>query len=156
MAIEKIELIAKSQQDTEKLAEKLAQITAGNFMYLLYGDLGAGKSVFCRSFIRTLAGKDIDVPSPTFTLVQTYELSDMIIWHFDLYRIEQPDEVYELGWEEAVSDGISLVEWPERLGNIVPPINNIQIKFQILPDESRNITVLAEKQIIDQLTGTMS
>lgn len=77
--------------------------------------------VFCRALIRALCAlPDMTVPSPTYTLVQAYDTPSAPVYHFDLYRLEAPDEVYELGWEEALYEGISLIEWPERLGNIVP------------------------------------
>ena len=78
-----------------------------------------GKSVFARSFIQYLTVVD-DVPSPTFTLVQDYQSDDFKIFHFDLYRLEHPDEVFELGFEDAIFNGVCLIEWPEKMGNILP------------------------------------
>ena len=87
----------------------------------LSGALGSGKTTFARAFIRARCGAGDDVPSPTFTLVEIYEPQDgPPIWHFDLYRLEKPDDAYELGLEEALADGISLIEWPERLGALLP------------------------------------
>ena len=82
--------------------------------------MGAGKTSFARAFIRARGG-DEGVPSPTFTLVQIYELRGGAVWHFDLYRLRAADEAWELGIEDAFREGISLVEWPERLGSLLPP-----------------------------------
>ncbi len=79
-----------------------------------------GKTEFARAFIRRLAGADEEVPSPTFTLVQSYETPAGTIWHFDLYRLTRPEDVWELGFEDALADGIILIEWPERLGSALP------------------------------------
>jgi tRNA threonylcarbamoyladenosine biosynthesis protein TsaE len=85
----------------------------------LRGELGAGKTCFARAFIHARGGDDA-VPSPTFTLVQTYDLPECRIWHFDLYRLRTAEEAWELGIEEAFEDGISLIEWPERFGALLP------------------------------------
>lgn len=87
----------------------------------LSGALGSGKTTCARAFIRARCGAGDDVPSPTFTLVEIYEPTDgPPIWHFDLYRLEKPEDAYELGLEEALAEGISLIEWPERLGALLP------------------------------------
>ena len=90
----------------------------------LYGNLGAGKSVFARGLINhaLIAGGhgEQDIPSPTFTLVQTYPWGADEIWHFDLWRIEHPDEVLELGFFDALGKCLMLIEWAERLGDALP------------------------------------
>ena len=87
---------------------------------LLEGPVGAGKSHIARAAIRALCGAEIEVPSPTFTLVQTYDGPECEIWHTDLYRLTDPDEVIELGLVEALETAITLIEWPDRLGPYVP------------------------------------
>src|SRR6478752_7840156 len=81
----------------------------------LWGDLGSGKTTLARAILRAL-GVSEDVPSPTFTLVQSYDTPDLTVRHYDLYRIENANEIAELGIDEAVEDGVALVEWPERAG----------------------------------------
>ena len=111
--------ISKSEKDTKKLAEMLAQKAKRGDVFALFGTLGMGKSVFARAFIQKLTDAK-EVPSPTFTLVQQYEASAFEIYHFDLYRLKSPDEVFELGFEEAVYEGVCLIEWPEQAGNWFP------------------------------------
>ena len=103
------------------LAQKLAAVLTGGDVVFLSGDLGAGKTALARVLIRELTGNpDEEVPSPTFTLVQTYDTKRGTLWHFDLYRLKTPEEIIELGWEEALPSGIILVEWPQRLGYLAP------------------------------------
>jgi tRNA threonylcarbamoyladenosine biosynthesis protein TsaE len=104
---------------TAALAARLATAVQPGDIIALQGELGAGKTSFARAFIRARGGSEI-VPSPTFTLVQSYDLPGGMVWHFDLYRLRAPDEAWELGIEEAFADGISLIEWPERLGTLLP------------------------------------
>ena len=103
----------------EAATTRLGQVLAGHLsegeVVLLSGDLGMGKSTLARGLIRALTRPDEDVPSPTFTLVQFYE-SEPPVAHFDLYRLEDPREVDEIGLYEAIDDGVALIEWPERLG----------------------------------------
>ena len=112
--------LTHSVEETAALARKIAFHLSSRDVILLKGDLGAGKSTFARALIQALCGDKTEVPSPTFTLVQTYEAPRFLVWHFDLYRLKHPEEVYELGIEEAYGNGVSLIEWPERLGNNLP------------------------------------
>lgn len=107
---------------TEALAARLAARARPGDVILLEGPLGAGKTAFARAFLRAASGDAaLEVPSPTFTLVQSYPLpSGLMAHHFDLYRLEGPAALRELGWEEA-REGIVLVEWPDRLGPLAPP-----------------------------------
>jgi len=106
---------------TEALAAALAARAARGDVIALHGPLGAGKTAFARAFIMAKMGDAVgDVPSPTFTLAQVYDMAEPAIWHFDLYRLETPDDALELGIEEAFADAIALVEWPERLGAYLP------------------------------------
>ena len=109
-----------TETDTAKLARRMANILVPGDTLLLSGEIGAGKSAFARALIRARLGRMEDVPSPTFTLVQTYEDPDGDIWHCDLYRLTHPDEVFELGLDEAFSTAICLIEWPDRLGADMP------------------------------------
>jgi tRNA threonylcarbamoyl adenosine modification protein YjeE len=100
---------------TARLARAVAKRARPQDVIALHGELGSGKTFFARAFI----GEE-DVPSPTFTLVQIYERPEGRIWHFDLYRLDTPDQAIELGIEEAFAGAISLIEWPERLGPLLP------------------------------------
>lgn len=105
---------------TEALASRLAGHARPGDAILLAGPLGAGKSAFARAFLRAAAGDPtLEVPSPTFTLVQSYETRRGPVHHFDLWRLEGPGAVVELGWDELTQD-IVLVEWPDRLGDLAP------------------------------------
>ena len=104
---------------TDRLGAWLADRLRAGDCLLLSGPIGAGKSHLARALIRARLGRFEDVPSPTFTLVQTYQ-ADVEIWHADLYRLSHPDEVLELGLDEAFSTAICLIEWPDRLGKLAP------------------------------------
>lgn len=108
----------RTEADTLRFGAELgAQLKAGDVVYLA-GDLGAGKSTLARGLIRSLTSPDQEVPSPTFTLVQTYEGRDFDIAHFDLYRLETPEDIYETGLFDMTEDHLCLIEWPERLGHL--------------------------------------
>jgi tRNA threonylcarbamoyladenosine biosynthesis protein TsaE len=108
-----------SEEQTRAMAEALAPGLSAGDVILLDGPVGAGKSVFARAVISSrleALGRHEDIPSPTFTLVQVYDLDGVEAWHCDLYRLTDPAEVIELGLDEAFEEAICLVEWPERLG----------------------------------------
>jgi tRNA threonylcarbamoyladenosine biosynthesis protein TsaE len=126
--IEPIALDLPDEAATAALARRLARLARPGDVIALAGDLGSGKTSFARAFIRSLPlGDDKDdaadrdeIPSPTFTLVQIYQRRPAPVWHFDLYRLERPEEAYELDLEDAFVGAISLIEWPERLGGLLP------------------------------------
>ena len=103
----------------------------------LKGELGAGKTTLARAILRAAAeDPDLIVPSPTFTLVEVYETERGTYWHFDLYRLEAPEQIYELGWEEARAEGIVLIEWPERLGTLLP--RHLSVTLEVTGNDSRH------------------
>jgi tRNA threonylcarbamoyladenosine biosynthesis protein TsaE len=122
---------------TRGLAAVVAALSQPGDVIALKGELGAGKTTFARAFIRA-RGADDEVPSPTFNLVQVYEAGTATIWHFDLYRLRSPEEAWELGIEDAFGDGISLIEWPERLGHLLPARRlEIALVFGLGPNARR-------------------
>ena len=106
---------------TFRLADDIAAIARPGDVIALHGDLGMGKSALARAVVRRLAGNpDLEVPSPTFTLLQSYETARFPVHHFDLYRLADPDELIEIGFSDAIGEGLSLIEWPERAGDELP------------------------------------
>lgn len=115
-----LQIFLPSQDSTAHLGAWLAPRLVAGDVVLLSGSIGAGKTCLARSIIQTRLGRAEDVPSPTFTLIQTYEAPDVELWHADLYRLSHPDEVFELGLEVAFNTAICLIEWPERMGSLLP------------------------------------
>ncbi|QDG74653.1 tRNA (adenosine(37)-N6)-threonylcarbamoyltransferase complex ATPase subunit type 1 TsaE [Labrenzia sp. PHM005] len=128
-------LTLSSEAETRQLAEDIALILKPGDVLCLSGDLGAGKSTFSRALIRNVAADyDLEVPSPTFTLVQPYDLARLNLSHFDLYRLEEPEELEELGLEELLEDGAALIEWPEKAEELLPD-SALWLQFQHGDDE---------------------
>lgn len=141
-----IKFLLKNCFETKKLAQKICFFLNPKDILLLKGDLGAGKSYFARAFIQSLLSEETEVPSPTFTLVQEYETSLGPIWHFDLYRLKNEEEVFELGIDEAFARAISLIEWPERLGSYMPKeYMCLDFTFTENPDERLVIFTFTHK-----------
>ncbi|WP_209779742.1 tRNA (adenosine(37)-N6)-threonylcarbamoyltransferase complex ATPase subunit type 1 TsaE [Azospirillum agricola] len=124
---------------TGRLALRLGALLRPGDLVALRGDLGAGKTALSRALIRGVTEPDAEVPSPTFTLVQTYDTGIGPLWHFDLYRLSGPDEVIELGWDDARAEAVALVEWPDRLGPLLPA-DRVEVElFHDGPDARRAV-----------------
>ncbi len=143
---------------TAGLARRLAARVRKGDVLALFGDLGSGKTTFARAFINALPAPDgtapapsEEVPSPTFTLLQTYERRPAPVWHFDLYRVARPDEVYELGFEDALGEGILLIEWPERLGPLLPA-ERLELRFDFAErSQARRVTLIGTGAWVERL-----
>ena len=134
----------RSLDETDRFAATIAEFLRSGDLVTLTGDLGAGKTTFARALIRFLAGDpNLEVPSPTFTLMQLYRAPGFPIVHADLYRIRSPDELAELGWDEASEGALVLVEWTQRSGDTLPA-DRLDIAFEINgedPENARDATV---------------
>src|SRR5579871_4180132 len=120
----------------EIAAAQAAWLEPGDFIGLT-GDLGAGKTTFARGLIRALTGvRDLEAPSPTFTLMQVYDAPRGPVVHADFYRLRGPRELDNLGWDEAVADAITIVEWPERISEALPP-DRLEIEIRFDPERGR-------------------
>jgi tRNA threonylcarbamoyladenosine biosynthesis protein TsaE len=118
---------------------------------LLSGQIGAGKTHLVRALLQARLGAETEVPSPTFTLVQPYDDKGLTILHADLYRIQHPDEVLELGLEEAMEHGVALVEWPERLGAFRPH-NALDLVLSPL-GEGRHVVAQGNARLVNRVAG---
>jgi tRNA threonylcarbamoyladenosine biosynthesis protein TsaE len=131
-------MILASEADTEAVGQFLAaQIRIGDVI-ALSGPLGVGKTALARAMIEAL-GHDGEVPSPSFAIVQPYETLDPPLWHVDLYRIEQPDEIAELGLDSALAEAALVVEWPERAGEGAWP-DALRLSLDFARDGARRLT----------------
>ena len=145
------EMMIADRDGTRRLGGRLAAMLGPGDVVGLIGDLGAGKTTLARDIIEALSGKAVEVPSPTFTLVQSYEFAAFTLWHFDLYRIEQPTDVLELGFDDALDDGVSLIEWPARMGSLIPAERLDVTLTQGLDDDSRQVRLEAHGAWVDRL-----
>jgi tRNA threonylcarbamoyladenosine biosynthesis protein TsaE len=131
-------MILASEADTQTVGRYLAaQLRVGDVI-ALSGPLGVGKTALARVLIEAL-GHEGEVPSPSFAIVQPYETLDPPLWHVDLYRIEHPDELAELGLESALDDAAMVVEWPERAGDKAWP-EALRLTLDFAPDGARRLT----------------
>ena len=144
-----------SLEDLHRFTARLAPCLRMGDILALDGDLGAGKTELCRSLIHQL-GFHEEVPSPTFNLVQTYEppyddQEHLSIWHMDLYRLEEPEEAWELGIEEAFDTALCLIEWPSRLGHILPD-EHLHVKLEIAETQgARHLSLYGDALWADRL-----
>jgi tRNA threonylcarbamoyladenosine biosynthesis protein TsaE len=137
---------------TEALAERLAAVTRAGDAILLEGPLGAGKTALARAFLRAAAGDPaMEVPSPSFTLVQIYDTKIGPVFHYDLWRLDGSSSMTELDWEDAL-DGIIIVEWPDRLGNLRPD-DALTITLRLGDGEAREATLLGWENRLQSLSA---
>lgn len=132
---------------TEALGASLATVLAPGDALYLFGDLGAGKTTLARGLVAAWAGIGEDAPSPTYTLVQTYDGPRGELWHFDLYRLESPDDAAELGLDEALGSGVAVIEWPERLGGWAPT-DRLELRLA-MDGEGRRVEIVGFGRLKD-------
>lgn len=150
----RIERFLADEAATARLGEDLAQALRPGDVVALHGDLGAGKTTLARSLIRAIAGDaGLDVPSPTFTLVQAYE-GRLPIHHFDLYRTTSPEELQELGLDDALESGAALIEWPDRAGDLLPA-DTIHVTFAH-EGEGRRVSVTGSGEPVARVARALA
>jgi tRNA threonylcarbamoyl adenosine modification protein YjeE len=131
----RVRLSLPDQEATRNFGARLAGLIRPGDVIALCGALGAGKTELARALIRARAGAAIEVPSPSYTLVQDYRLGDLVIRHIDLYRIADAAELLELGLDAPAADEIWLIEWPERAGAALPPDRlEVELRQGATPD----------------------
>ena len=134
---------ASDERETRKIAKKIAKsIKNRNVTICLNGDLGAGKTTFTRFLINSLQNKkkNDEIPSPTFTLLQTYEYDYGLIHHYDFYRLDRVQELTELNFSESLNDNICVIEWANKFKKALPS-DRIEIDIEILSKESRRVEI---------------
>lgn len=145
-----------SEREMTTLGRRLATILLPGDTVLLRGPIGAGKSHLARAIIQTRLDNEEDIPSPTFTLVQTYRAGDAEIWHADLYRLGDSSELVELGLDDAMEQAIVLIEWPDRLPPEMLPTHPLEIEIDH-STEVRRVTLSADgrrwTEIADRLSN---
>lgn len=135
------EYISKSESDTKKIAKEFVEDLSSGDIVLLEGDLGAGKTAFVKGVVEALGGDSSAVTSPTFTLVNEYDLSGKTIYHFDFYRIESVEELFNIGIEEYFyGEGVCFIEWPERASELFVGAHK-KITITKIDDTSRKIKI---------------
>lgn len=140
-----MEFILADESETRKFGAELGKLLLPGDVVALYGNLGAGKTTLVRGLVQYFCGAATEVPSPTYTLVQSYEADSFVIWHFDLYRIESPSELDELGWDNT-EDAVLFVEWPERAGDRLP-IERLNVTLSNFVKPGRMATITSQDKL---------
>ncbi|MEM7070567.1 MAG: tRNA (adenosine(37)-N6)-threonylcarbamoyltransferase complex ATPase subunit type 1 TsaE [Pseudomonadota bacterium] len=132
-----------NEDELVDVAQMMAGVAKPDQCWALWGDLGAGKTTFARAFIRELSiESDANISSPTYNLVQIYPAYGFDIWHVDLYRLEQEEELFELGIEDAIGESLCIIEWPQKMGQYLPyPRIDIGFAFDEHDDHARLLTI---------------
>lgn len=134
-----LKFLSKSAEETRIIGSRLGTLLKSENVVCLYGDLGAGKTTFVKGIAEALGISERDIASASFTIVAEYP-GEVPFYHIDLYRLDSSAELEETGiWEYIYSEGISVIEWAERLGDV--PDDFIKVKFAIIDDKTRDITI---------------
>ena len=141
-----MKLLLNNIKDTIRLGKELAKISKPNDIFCLKGDLGTGKTTLARSFIQVLTSSN-KVLSPTFPMLLTYEYKNNIIWHYDMYRLKKPEDVWNLNLEDALNNGIIIIEWPEIIEYLLPE-KRIEIVMKDLNNNARSAEIKADKYLL--------
>lgn len=130
-----------SPEETYEFARSLAENAHAGETYALTGDLGAGKTVFAKGFAAGLGISEM-VTSPTFTIMQIYGNGRLPLYHFDVYRIDDPDEMYAVGFDDYVGgDGVALIEWADRIRELLPE-DTVRIRIRKCPKKGENARII--------------
>lgn len=147
-----------SPEATDRFADLLAAQAASGLTILLDGPVGAGKTTLARRLIQTcMCNADVpveDIPSPTFTIVQSYEAGPLDIWHADLYRLTSTSELHELGLEAAFETAFCIVEWPDRLGELTPDALRVTLSYGD-EENTRHCALSASTPLLEDLVQTL-
>ena len=146
--------VTSSAEETRRLGDRMGELLREGDVLLLSGELGAGKTVFVQGIARGL-GFDSSVSSKSFVLLGEYP-GRVKLYHADLYRLEDPDQVAQLALDEISSDGVLVVEWPERAGDRVLPEEHLRVDFEVTGENSRTLRVSAEGQRAQEVVKAMS
>jgi tRNA threonylcarbamoyladenosine biosynthesis protein TsaE len=144
------QIACSSTEDAKNVAERLTSLAKPGRCFALFGDLGSGKTTFAKYFIESLSRSSQDVTSPTFTIVQIYDSDIAEIWHADFYRLKSEEEFYELGFEEALSRCITIIEWPEIVLHLLPH-DTVKINFRCL--EAKYFIEIADQYGLQEFFG---
>ena len=142
-------VLLNNVEDTIKLGPNIAKIAKQDEIICLKGDLGVGKTTLARSLIQHLTNSNI-VLSPTFPMLLTYEYKDNIIWHYDMYRLEQPGDVWNLSLEDALNNGIIIIEWPEIIEHLLPK-KKIEIVIKDLTNNVRSVEIFSNQDFLKEI-----
>ncbi|WP_025897440.1 tRNA (adenosine(37)-N6)-threonylcarbamoyltransferase complex ATPase subunit type 1 TsaE [Sneathiella glossodoripedis] len=149
-----LSITVTSEEETRNLAKDLSQLLKVGDIVRLDGTLGAGKTAFARALIQSLAEQDLEVPSPTFNLLLLYDTPAGMVYHYDFYRLEDPEEIWELDIDDAYDSGITIMEWAERLEDLAPQ-NALRIELVITGDleSSRVLQITGDESWGRRLAG---
>ena len=148
-----LNVFSHGESETAELGARLGQYMRKRDIVALDGPLGSGKSVFARGLIQGICGLEVVVPSPTFTIIQIYDAPNFQIWHCDFYRLVDSEQIFELGLDEAFSNAVTVIEWPDRVGNFLAD-RRLLVKFlEEGGDEGHTVRLGGDSSWANRLKG---